>query len=203
VRLALLLTVALLPACGPSLTTVHEGTIRFEHCYRLDLEAVANRDQQRACWSLWLDSYTYGQSRDRIEYARRRLTDIADQNGQHPELRLAGEQRTEQRQFYLVVPAPSSVHATPPPILAPYEPAPSADDSDAGTGAPQNAKAPPAEGCAASCKSAWQSCETLCSADADAGAKPAKPASGAKPAKPASSCDCKESYGKCMRGCFK
>src|SRR5262245_45538284 len=99
-----LATSLLCGACGPSLTTVHEGTIRFEHCYRLDLETSATATQRRACWGLWLESYTYGQSRDRIEYARRRLNAIADESQQPPELRLAGDRPPEQRQFYLVVP---------------------------------------------------------------------------------------------------
>jgi hypothetical protein len=115
-RLSLALAAPLLGAgCGPSLTTVHEGTIRFEHCYRLDLESAASANQRSACWALWLDSYTYGQSRDRIDYARRRLNAIGSGNHEPPTLHVAGERPTEQRQFYLVVPAPTSVHTTPAP----------------------------------------------------------------------------------------
>ncbi|HEY3495545.1 MAG TPA: hypothetical protein VGK73_12700 [Polyangiaceae bacterium] len=175
---------------------MHEGTIRFEHCYRLDLETSATVTQRRACWELWLESYTYGQSRDRIEYARRRLNAIADESQRPPELRLEGDRPPEQRQFYLVVPSPTSVHATPPPVATVYRPL-ATDAADAGSdAAPENAKTPPAEGCAASCRSAWQSCETGCSADAG----PPKPAAGGKE-KPAA-CACKDDYSKCMRGCF-
>jgi hypothetical protein len=187
----LLAGAALAQACGPSLTTVHEGTVRFEHCYRLDLEAGVNAQQRTACWTHWLNSYTYGQSRDRIDYARRRLDAIADSNRESPELRLAGEQRSEQRQFYLVVPAPSSVHATPPPIATAYQPAADANRADAGTSAAESANTPPADACAASCKSSWQSCDKTCSVDP------------ATPKRPAPPCTCKDDYSTCMRRCFE
>src|SRR4051812_7439067 len=60
-------------ACGPSVQSIYEGNVRFEHCYRLDLEVDTAPTHRRACWSEWLNLYTYGQPRDRIEYARRRL----------------------------------------------------------------------------------------------------------------------------------
>jgi hypothetical protein len=184
VKFAAPLALVLLPACGPSLTTVHEGSVRFEHCYRLDLESSATRQQRNDCWSLWLASYTYGQSRDRIDYARRRVASLAGEDPNPPTLRV-GDQRVEQRQFYLVVPAPSSVHATPPPIATVYDPAP-AGGADAGSDAAESTKSPPEEGCAAKCKRAWESCDAECSTDAGA----------------SSACACGKSYGKCMRGCF-
>jgi hypothetical protein len=180
---------AWLSGCGPSLTTVHEGTVRFEHCYRLDLETSASTTQRTACWKSWLGSYTYGQSRDRIDYARRRLHAIASENATQPELRIAGEPSPEQRQFYLVVPAPTSVHATPPPVATVYQPNDAAV-ADAGEPAPEHAKSPPAEDCATSCRSAWQSCDTTCATDAGAPKK-------------GKACACKDGYAKCMRGCFE
>src|SRR5689334_22051067 len=98
-------------ACGPSLTTVHEGTIRFEHCYRMDLEPRATAEQRRACWQLWVTSYTLGQPRDRTDYAARRLRSFDGESSDAPELALGAEPRPGQRQFYLVVPGPTSVHA--------------------------------------------------------------------------------------------
>ena len=35
---ALLFGLGLGAACGPSVQSIHEGNVRFEHCYRLDLE---------------------------------------------------------------------------------------------------------------------------------------------------------------------
>jgi len=60
-------------ACGPSVQSIHEGGVRFEHCYRLDLDEEVTPGHREACWKEWLASYTYGQSADRIDYARRRI----------------------------------------------------------------------------------------------------------------------------------
>ncbi len=169
-------------ACGPSLTTVHEGTIRFEHCYRLDLEPGANAAQRTGCWKLWLASYTYGQQRDRIDHARQRLTALSGGDVAHAELRVAGDPRPEERQFYLVVPGPTSVHATPPPIATVLSP--SVAETRAAEAAGRNA--PPSESCAGSCRSAWRSCDASCKEGSALG------------------CDgCRADYSTCMRGCFE
>jgi len=161
-------------ACGPSLTTVHEGTIRFEHCYRLDLEPNETKPERLGCWQLWMGSYTYGQPRDRIDHARRRLRALANGDATRPELRIAGERQPEERQFYLVVPGPTSVHAPPPPIATVQQ-------------AAEGAKAPPSDklpaaGCAGSCRDAWSAC---CTPDAGAACE-----------------GCRKDYTACMRGCF-
>jgi hypothetical protein len=162
-------------ACGPSLTTVHEGTIRFEHCHRLDLEPNESKPQRHGCWKLWLGSYTYGQPRDRIDHARRRLRSLENGDTTRPRLNIAGERNPEERQFYLVVPGPTSGHAPPPPIATVEQ-------------LPEGAKTPPSDkppeaGCAEACHEAWAAC---CTPDAGAG------------------CDsCKKAYTSCMRGCFQ
>lgn len=56
-------------ACGASYQAIYEGEVRFEHCYRLDEESVGPPGQRRECWREWSQYYTYGQTRDRIEYA--------------------------------------------------------------------------------------------------------------------------------------
>src|SRR3954466_12347873 len=63
---ALLLGPALTASCGPSVQSIYEGDVRFEHCYRLDLELDVATTHRQACWTTWLDRYTYGQSRDRL-----------------------------------------------------------------------------------------------------------------------------------------
>jgi hypothetical protein len=172
VRVALVLVAS---ACGPSLTTVHEGTVRFEHCNRLDLEPGETKPQRQGCWQLWLSSYTYGQPRDRIDHARRRLRSLANGDATRPTLQVAGEPKPEERQFYLVVPGPTNLHAPPPPIATVEQPAQGAKS------APSNN--PPAAGCADACKERWELC---CSPDAGAG------------------CDvCRKDYTACMRGCFQ
>lgn len=164
-------------ACGPSLTTVHEGTIRFEHCHRLDLEPNEAKPQRHGCWQLWLNSYTYGQPRDRIEHARRRLKSLSNGDTTRPELRIAGEHHPEERQFYLVVPGPTNMHAPPPPIATVEQPPQDAKPP------PATDKPPPAAGCADGCRQSWETC---CTPDAGAG------------------CDtCRKDYTACMRGCFE
>jgi hypothetical protein len=171
VALAVLATAA----CGPSLTTVHEGTIRFEHCYRLDLEPNETKPQRHGCWQLWLSSHTYGQPRDRIDHARRRLRSLANGDTTRRQLRIAGERHPEERQFYLVVPNPTNVHAPPPPIATVERRSEIEEKPPTDT--------PPASGCANRCRSAWEAC---CTPDAGAG------------------CDgCKRDYTSCMRGCFQ
>lgn len=161
-------------ACGPSLTTVHEGTIRFEHCYRLDLEPNETKPQRLGCWQLWLSKYTYGQPRDRIDHARKRLRSLSNGDTTRPQLNIAGERSPEERQFYLVVPSPTNLHAPPPPIATVEQPPPGATPPASGS--------PPAAGCAEDCQKAWQAC---CTPDAGAG------------------CDgCKKTYTACMRDCF-
>jgi hypothetical protein len=161
-------------ACGPSLTTVHEGTIRFEHCYRLDLEPNETKPERLGCWRLWLGSYTYGQSRDRIDHARRRLKALGNGDTTRPQLQIAGERPPEERQFYLVVPSPTNLHSPPPPIAT-------VEQSKRGT-APAPSSKPPAAGCADGCRDAWEAC---CTPDGGAGCD-----------------DCKKQYTGCMRGCF-
>ena len=73
--------------CGPSVQSIHEGTVRFEHCYRLDLDPAIAPTHRLACWRDWSQVHAYGQTRDRIEYARRRIRVLA-----------AGERETLQLQ---------------------------------------------------------------------------------------------------------
>jgi hypothetical protein len=59
---------------------MYECDVHFEHCYALDMSGTTI-EAKRACWQDWLSGYTYGQSRDRVEYARARVkgTVLADQ----------------------------------------------------------------------------------------------------------------------------
>src|SRR5580704_16522387 len=60
-------------ACGPSFQAVYECDVHFEHCYALD-QGGATVEAQKECWRDWLHGYTYGQSRDRVEYGGTRLS---------------------------------------------------------------------------------------------------------------------------------
>lgn len=172
--------------CGPSVQSIYEGNVRFEHCYRLDLELEVASSHRQACWTSWLDRYTYGQPRDRIEYARRRIRAFAAGDANRPTLAIgqAAQQQEESRQFYLVVPAPTSVHAPPPPIATRVNateppPVPSAEKP------PE--KAAPGADCEGSCKSAFSSCNQACDPSAKSAA--------------CKSCD--PDYKKCMQRCFE
>lgn len=186
-------------ACGPSLNTVHEGAVRFEHCYGVDLNPKAEAAQRKACWQLWVSSYTVGQPRDRIEYAQRRLHALDGDDDQCPKLALDREHPPEARQFYLVVPTPTSVHRAPPPVAtvvqavdAGVPPEGNAAKTEAGhpSGGAKTSegnKEPPAESCATGCRGAWESCDGACAARSTKGV----------------CADCKTTYTRCMRSCFQ
>ena len=74
IALALGLVAVVTLACGPSFQAVYESDVQFEHCYGLDMSTVS-ADAKRRCWQEWFAGYTYGQSRDRIDYAIARLTE--------------------------------------------------------------------------------------------------------------------------------
>jgi hypothetical protein len=173
-------------ACGPSVQSIYEGNVRFEHCYKLDLEVDAAPTHREACWKEWLGIYTYGQPLDRIEYARRRAQAFANGDVNRPSLNIdeasGNAKKSEARQFYLVVPSPTSVHAPPPPIATRWY-------ADAGTPlAPttEQGEAAPADQCAAGCHGKRTECEQACSG------------------KPGVSCNaCDPAYKGCMRRCFE
>jgi hypothetical protein len=68
-------------SCGASLRAVYEGDVRFEHCMALDARADVKPTLRRACWEEWVSFYTFGQTRDRIDYAlgrERQLDNASD-----------------------------------------------------------------------------------------------------------------------------
>jgi hypothetical protein len=166
-RLAALAVLALGPAawlgCGPSFQVVYEGDVHFEHCYALDQGTTTPPDDRKACWRDWLRGYTTGQSRDRVEYAATRLSQLSldptlpseESPSQRPRKRLAA------------APMPTSLFA-PPPNLAEgaNKPAASASVSAVAASArpPEEvvgARAPGAE-CAETCSRTWGACHKEC-----------------------------------------
>ncbi|HMJ14033.1 MAG TPA: hypothetical protein VK524_21595, partial [Polyangiaceae bacterium] len=158
--------------------------VRFEHCYRLDLDTAKAPSHRHACWRNWLQVYTYAQPRDRIEYARRRVRSLEVGDPDRPVLNLA-RSRNEPRSYYVSGPAPVNAHAPPPATI-------SAAASQAGRAQASTADAgvlPPAEQCTAECRNTWQDCLSPCSG-ADAVAK--KTCAG-----------CEPDYLTCMRRCLE
>jgi hypothetical protein len=179
---ALGLGITLALACGPSVQSIYEGDVRFEHCYRLDLDLNIAPTHREACWKQWLGSYTYGQPRDRIEYARRRVRAFADGDLSRPSLD-PGSSRPERREYYLVVPDPTSLHA-PPPSLATQV----ANDAGPPPAPPPPPPSAPGATCSAACDSSWQSCKAACGPDGGTSEAACK--------------SCEPDYKRCMRRCF-
>jgi hypothetical protein len=172
-------------ACGPSVQSIYEGDVRFEHCYKLDLEVDTAPTHREACWTEWLSMYTYGQSRDRIEYARRRARSFASGDLDRPKLDIGDSKKAETRQFYLVVPAPTSVHAPPPPIATRWY-------GDAGAAPAPSTVAlatAPGDKCANDCRETYATCARPCEPDAS------RPDPGCKA--------CDPDYKACMKRCFQ
>ena len=174
--------------CGPSVQSIYEGNVRFEHCYRLDLDVNIAPTHRLACWREWLRVYTYGQVRDRIEYARQRIGALEQGNTTRPSLNLMAGRRPEERSWYLSEPAPTSAHAPPPPMWK-------AESPSAGPPPPVSAEGPPkppapGESCGRDCRDELTACNAECTSDAN----------GEKPKK----CQgCEPDYKKCMRRCFE
>jgi len=164
--------------------SIYEGNVRFEHCYRLDLDLDIAPSHREACWKQWLKAYTYGQPRDRIEYARRRVRAFASGDPGRPLLNL-GERKPETRQFYLVVPTPTSVHAPPPPIATQVY----ATDAGAPPSVAAKSAAAPGASCASDCDRAWRSCQAACGPDGGA----SEPACQS----------CEPDYKRCMKRCYE
>lgn len=104
-----------LQACGPSVQFIYEGNIRFEHCYRLDFDENIAPTHRKVCWEDWLARYTRGQTRDRLEYATRRIGAIVA--GDRGTLTLHMDRPHESGvsgSNRIPAPVPTSLHAPPP-----------------------------------------------------------------------------------------
>ena len=105
---AVTLAVTGLLACGPSFQAVYECDVHFEHCYALD-ESGASVDQKKECWRDWLHGYTYGQSRDRVEYGGTRYSELS------LDPTLPSEDQPSARAKHIVAaPVPTNAFAPPP-----------------------------------------------------------------------------------------
>lgn len=161
-------------ACGAGMNAVYEGDVRFEHCMSLDADPGARTSDRKSCWDEWAEYYTFGQTRDRVDYARRRRKQLARPEGlpEDPVVQPVIAQRA--------VPEPTNVLAPPPGILTDAGKPP---EPDAAIDAPLDAPEPPAAACASQCRDAWTPCKQACTTPA---------------------CDktCAGKYKTCMRRCF-
>jgi hypothetical protein len=182
VTAALCAVSALSTGCSLTYQSLYEGDARFEHCYRLDEEKQIPTQEKQRCWHEWSAKHTYGQSRDRIEYA------IARERALGQTL-ASGE--TAQRGLVF----PGGIIWAPQPLSA-FAPPPQMMSRDAGTDAEQartaaafagHADPPPVAApgasCGGACNKAWVQCGEQCKMNACQ-----------------SGCD--DRYRVCMRSCF-
>lgn len=104
----------LLVGCGPSFEAIQEGDLRFAHCDRLDLDRHISASHRLHCWREWQRVYTYGQTRDRIEYAKRRIAEVASGDPDPPFELPSGESRPADARSPAT---PNPVHSPPPAIV--------------------------------------------------------------------------------------
>jgi hypothetical protein len=129
-------------ACGPSFQAVYECDVHFEHCYALD-ESGASVDAKKECWRDWLHGYTYGQSRDRVEYGGTRYSELS------LDPTLPSEDMPSGRAKHIVAaPAPTNAFAPPPNV--------------SGGGPLAVAAHAPAADCSDGCAQRWTSCRSAC-----------------------------------------
>lgn len=185
---------AVTAACGPSFQVVYEGNARFEHCYALEENPQIPMPEKAGCWQNWSEHYTYGQTRDRVQYATARYVALNDAKDAPTDeaLMMAAPGQTP-RTSVITAPAPTNAFAPPPKVLEQAQPIETNNKTlgDAGAkNAPEAAKmvSYPAATCSDACQSTFQSCSTGC--DGDAGfTKACK--------------TCTSTYRTCMKACFK
>jgi hypothetical protein len=188
--------VALLPvaaACGPSFQALYEGDARFEHCYALEERGSVGMQDKSECWRDWTMHYTYGQTRDRVEYAAARYRALSRAPQAPTDEAMMEAAPGEGRGTSIAAPAPTSAFAPPPKTLAEVDGGAANRGAElpgyADAGANGNAanikssERPPGSDCGDTCTSTWDTCKGKCP--------------------DAKGCDaCTAAYKKCMKGCF-
>ena len=164
-------------ACGASINALYEGDVRFEHCMALDSRPDVKPTLRKACWEEWVQFYTFGQTRDRVEYATLRqkqlgkASDFDEGDWIPPGSRAAS-----------AVPEPTSALAPPPMMLAADAGTPLAEAGPPAPPPPEEGP-PPAADCTGECEESWTFCRQDCKS-------------------PACEKSCAGKYKRCMRRCF-
>jgi hypothetical protein len=169
------LVLVALVACGPSFQAIYDSDVHFEHCYALD-ETSTPQPSKKECWSQWLRSYTYGQSRDRVDFAASRVAALS----------VATNLAVDPMQTHAVsaAPLPTSAFAPPPNIIVDAG-APASEAGAATSNPPVSTshRQTPGSDCADACEARWTSCRNGCSDG---------------------TCDnCDRAYRACMPPCFR
>lgn len=175
-------------ACGPSFQTVHEGEARFEHCYALDDSPNEPLERKSACWSDWARNHTYGQTRDRVQYATQRYRALSRVPSLPTDEAMMGAAPGEGvTATAITAPAPTNAFAPPPKTMELDAGLDAAAPNAAGDGgavnAPRAAPKTAAVICAEDCESSWTGCRGGCEAKRCA--------------------ECDRNYKTCLRKCAK
>jgi hypothetical protein len=157
----------LLAGCGPNVQMIYEGNVRFEHCYRLDLDPSIAPSHRRACWQDWLARHTYGQSSDRLTHAQQRQEAL--NRGDLATLPLLGDAGVQQKQVSAPIPMPSNIHSAPPPKAAEATPTAAPPASASAT---TKIPVPPEGDCVNECRVQWEACSPICIEASAASKKP-------------------------------
>jgi hypothetical protein len=179
-------------ACGPSFQVVYEGDARFEHCYAIDDTPTIAMQEKTDCWTEWTKSYTYGQTRNRIDYALTRAKALQEVPGAPTDeaIMSAAPGGGSTRVLGQDEPVTTNAFATPPKTMSEGDggleaSAPEKTSMEAIAVAPSKvATAPiaPSETCTERCHATWQGCEAACKGGV---------------------CKlCDRSYNGCMKRCF-
>jgi hypothetical protein len=162
-------------ACGASINAVYEGDVRFEHCMALDSGKNVKPTIRRACWEEWIRFYTFGQTRDRVDYAKVRVQKLSGASDFDEGDWVPADKRPS------AAPEPTSVLAPPPMTLAiDAGPPPDVPAPVPSTSAPM---ALPGAACAERCEPSFSLCSRECKT-------------------PACEKTCATKYRLCMRKCF-
>ncbi len=187
---ALALVAGALAACGPSFQVVYEGDARFEHCYAIDDTPTVPMQEKSDCWTQWMTNYTYGQTRNRVDYAAMRAKALREVPALPTDeaLMSAAPGGGTGRDVGHDVPVTTNAFAPPPTTLSgdAGQDAPGPTSREGTTAEAHAAGAPvvplaPHDGCILACRAKWQACTTACKVKC---------------------VDCDPAYSGCMRRCF-
>ncbi|MEO6575956.1 MAG: hypothetical protein ABIP89_19035 [Polyangiaceae bacterium] len=197
-RVSTILALTLLGlGCGPSFQAIYEGDARFEHCYALEEDPNVAMQYKSDCWKDWQKRYTYGQTRDRVQYAANRYAALTRAPASPTDEAMMGAAPGEEgEKTQLSAPAPTSAY-TSPPKTSPggNQPTPTQTWTtttpvlDGGLAPSPVVTVPEPRGpladCTDACTSTWKACRITCEQEK-------------------SGCDrCEKPYRGCLKSCMK
>ena len=185
--------------CGPSFQAIYEGDARFEHCYALEEDPNVAMQYKSECWRDWMKRYTYGQTRDRVQYAANRYGALTRAPALPTDEAMMGAAPGEEgEKTQISAPAPTSAY-TPPPTTSQgvttttstkawTSTAPVLDGGIGPSPAPASVPEPrgPLADCTDACTANWKGCKGPCEQMGK------------------HSCDyCEKPYRGCLKQCMK